>query len=102
MTMTMPNDDAAAVERGWSTWPMRADRAVGRAGLGARAHGRTLVDGGGLLQQLTKRVLEGEMDSHLVWGKRERAGRVPGNARNGRRVKTVLTEAGPVELDVPR
>jgi transposase-like protein len=57
------------------------------------------------LQQLTKRVLEaaleGEMDSHLGYGKHERDGDGD-NARNGRRSKTVLTEAGPVELDVPR
>jgi transposase-like protein len=42
------------------------------------------------------------MDSHLGSGKHEREGRTSGNARNGRRAKTVVTEAGPVELDVPR
>jgi transposase-like protein len=67
-----------------------------------RAQGLSLVGEGGLLQQLTKRVLEAEMDSHLGYGRHERDGRVDGNARNGRRSKTVVTEAGPVELDVPR
>jgi transposase-like protein len=66
----------------------------------------SLVGQGGLLQQLTKRVLEaaleGEMDSHLGSGRHERGGRTSGNARNGRRAKTVLTEAGPVGLEVPR
>jgi transposase-like protein len=64
-----------------------------------------LVGEGGLLQQLTKRVLEaaleGELDAHLGYGKHERDGG-EGNARNGKRAKTVLTETGPVELDVPR
>jgi transposase-like protein len=66
----------------------------------------SLVGEGGLLQQLTKRVLEAaldaEMDSHLGYGKHERESASSGNARNGRRSKTVLTEAGPVRLDVPR
>jgi putative transposase len=59
-----------------------------------------------VLQQLTKRVLEaaleGELDSHLGYGKHETAGRDGGNSRNGRRSKTVVTEAGPVEVEVPR
>src|SRR5690606_10380353 len=42
------------------------------------------------------------MDDHLGYGKNDPAGRGSGNSRNGRRAKTVLTEAGPVELDVPR
>jgi putative transposase len=82
------------------------DALIARLAGQARARGVSLVGEGGLLQQLTKRVLEaaleGEMDSHLGSGKHERAGRVSGNARNGRRAKKVLTEAGPVELDVPR
>ncbi|MGI5182412.1 IS256 family transposase [Dactylosporangium sp. CA-152071] len=83
------------------------DDLIARLAGQARAQGVSLVGEGGLLQQLTKRVLEaaleGEMDSHLGSGKHVRAGRTSsGNARNGRRVKTVLTEAGPVELDVPR
>jgi putative transposase len=82
------------------------DGLIARLAGQARAQGVSLVGEGGLLQQLTKRVLEaaleGEMDSHLGYGKHERDGRVDGNARNGRRSKTVVTEAGPVELDVPR
>jgi putative transposase len=82
------------------------DELVARLAGEARAQGVSLAGEGGLLQQLTKRVLEaaleGEMDSHLGSGKHERVGRVAGNARNGRRGKTVLTQAGPVELEVPR
>ena len=72
----------------------------------ARARGLRLTGEGGLLAQLTTRVLEGalegEMDAHLGYPRHDPAGRDGGNSRNGRRAKTVLTEAGPVEVDVPR
>jgi putative transposase len=75
---------------------------VARAG----AEGVSLTGEGGLLQQLTKLVLEcsleGELDAHLGYGKHDPAGRTGGNSRNGRRSKTVVTEVGPVEVDVPR
>ena len=61
---------------------------------------------GGLLAQLTKRLvesaLEGEITDHLGYDRHELAGRDGGNSRNGHRAKTVLTEVGPVEIDVPR
>ena len=60
----------------------------------------------GLLQQLTRRLLEAsleaEMDAHLGYGKHEVAGRGSGNSRNGKRAKTLLTEAGRVAIEVPR
>jgi putative transposase len=72
----------------------------------ARAEGLRLTGEGGLLGLLTKRVteaaLEGEMDDHLGYSKHDPAGRNGGNSRNGQRGKTVLTEAGPVEIAVPR
>jgi transposase-like protein len=72
----------------------------------ARAGGLKLTGEGGLLGKLTKMVvegaLEGEMDDHLGYGKHDPAGRDGGNSRNGRRAKTVITEAGPVEISVPR
>jgi putative transposase len=72
----------------------------------AQADGVAVGGEGGLLQQLTRLVLEsslqGEMDAHLGYGKHEAVGRDNGNSRNGMRAKTVLTEAGPVEIDVPR
>jgi transposase-like protein len=72
----------------------------------ARAEGLRLTGEGGLLARLTKVVvesaLEGEMDDHLGYGKHDPAGRNGGNSRNGTRPKTVLTEAGPVEIEVPR
>jgi transposase-like protein len=72
----------------------------------ARAEGVTLTGKGGLLGRLTKvaleSVLEGEMDDHLGYGKHDPAGRNSGNSRNGTRPKTVLSGAGPVEIEVPR
>lgn len=72
----------------------------------ARSEGVDLVGPDGLLAGLTKRVLETglevEMSQHLGYDKHAREGRNSGNSRNGTRSKTVLTEVGPVQLDVPR
>jgi transposase-like protein len=72
----------------------------------ARAGGLQLTGEGGLLQQLTKRVLEsaleGEITDHLGYDKHDPAGRGTGNSRNGVRTKTVLTDVGEVSIDVPR
>ncbi|MFE9898842.1 IS256 family transposase [Streptomyces sp. NPDC005529] len=72
----------------------------------ARGKGLQLTGEGGLLQQLTKRVLEsaleGEITDHLGYDKHDPAGKDGGNSRNGTRSKTVLTDIGPVEIDVPR
>jgi transposase-like protein len=72
----------------------------------ARSEGMQLTGDGGLLQQLTKRVLEsaleGEITDHLGYGKHDAAGKNSGNSRNGTRTKTVLTDVGPVEVKVPR
>ena len=42
------------------------------------------------------------MSEHLGYDKHDPVGRNHGNSRNGTRSKTVLTEIGPVEIDVPR
>ncbi|MDQ0145561.1 transposase-like protein [Pseudarthrobacter niigatensis] len=72
----------------------------------AKEQGIDLVGPGGLLNRLTKNVLEtaleAEMDEHLGYEKHDVSGRGSGNSRNGTRTKTVLTEIGPVEIDVPR
>lgn len=79
---------------------------VGRLVEQARAAGLQLTGDGGLLQQLTKRVIEaaldGEITDHLGYDKGDPAGNNGGNSRNGARGKTVLTEVGPVEITVPR
>jgi len=72
----------------------------------ARAEGVELVGPGGLLTGLTKTVLEtaldAEMTEHLGYDRHDPAGRDSGNSRNGTRTKTVLTEIGPVDIEVPR
>ena len=72
----------------------------------ARAEGVELLGPGGLLTGLTKTVLEtaleAELTDHLGYDKHDPAGRNGENSRNGTRAKTVLTELGPVEIDVPR
>ena len=72
----------------------------------ARTEGVELVGPGGLLTGLTKTVLEtalnAEMSEHLGYDKHDAVGRDGGNSRNGTRTKTVLTEIGPVEIEVPR
>jgi len=72
----------------------------------ARREGVSLVGPGGLLAGLTKTVLEtaleSELTDHLGYEKHDPVGRNGGNSRNGARSKTVITEVGPVELDVPR
>ena len=55
-----------------------------------REKGLDLVGEGGLLQQLTKRVLEsaleGEITDHLGYDKHDPAGKDSGNSRNGHRL----------------
>ncbi len=72
----------------------------------AEADGVSLVGPGGLLADLTKRVLEamleGEMTDHVGYEPYDPAGHHSGNSRNGTRTKTVITEIGPIELEVPR
>jgi putative transposase len=72
----------------------------------ARFEGVELVGPGGLLTGLTKTVLEtaldAELEEHLGYPKHAVEGRNTGNSRNGTRPKTVLTEVGEVELEVPR
>lgn len=76
----------------------------------ARAAGVSLVGPGGLLSQVTRTVLqsalEAEMTEHLGYEKGDSVGRRSGggrgNHRNGSSPKTVQTEVGPVQLQVPR
>ncbi len=61
---------------------------------------------GGVLKQLTKRLvenaLEGEMTEHLGYEPHAAEGKNTGNSRNGRSEKTIHTDTGSVEIDVPR
>jgi putative transposase len=65
----------------------------------AGADPNTVFDPNGLIDDLKKalaeRVLNAEMDHHL-------AGEEPSNRRNGYGKKTVITDTGQIELEVPR
>src|SRR5512136_35691 len=65
----------------------------------AGADPKTAFDPNGLLDELKKafaeRALNAEMDHHLTSGE-------PGNKRNGYGRKTVTTDSGRIELEIPR
>jgi transposase-like protein len=89
---------------GPSAEELEAARELVRA---ARDKGVALTGPDGLLKALTKTVietaLEEEMAEHLGYDKHDPIGRNGGNSRNGKRAKTVLTDAaGEVDIEVPR
>ncbi len=65
-----------------------------------------LLSENGLLQQLTKalveRALNGEMTHHLGYEKHSTAGNNSGNSRNGTTPKTIKGKRGQMEIEVPR
>jgi putative transposase len=72
----------------------------------AQAEGAELLGPDRLLSQVTKAVLERalteELTGHLRYDKHDPAGRGSGNSRKGATGKTVLTDVGAVDLQVPR
>src|SRR3954451_8215525 len=73
----------------------------------ARDRGVALTGPEWLLKALTKTVVETaldeEMSEHLGYDKHAVEGRNRENSRNGKRSKTIVTEAaGEVQIDVPR
>jgi len=73
----------------------------------ARDRGVALTGPDGLLKALTKTVVETaldeEMSEHLGYDKHAPEGRNRENSRNGKRSKTIVTEAaGEVRIEVPR
>jgi transposase-like protein len=72
----------------------------------ARDEGVALTGDGGLLTDLMRSVLqrglEVEMAEHLGYERHAVEGRGSGNSRNGSYPKTVTTEIGEIDLEVPR
>ena len=72
----------------------------------AREAGIDVAGDSGLIAQMMKAVLEAalaeELTDHLGYEPGDPAGRGSGNSRNGTTSKTLLTQAGPVELETPR
>jgi putative transposase len=81
-------------------------QAIDRMLADAQASGMPLDGTDGLINQLTRAVIEralgAEMDDHLGYVKGDPAGNGSGNSRNGHFGKTVTTTAGPVRIQVPR
>src|SRR5690348_17893095 len=86
--------------------PLVDDELAGQLLGKAQAGGAELLGPDGLLSQVTRAVLERalaeEMTGHLGYEKHGPAGRGSGNSRNGATPKTVLTDVGAVDLQVPR
>ncbi len=106
-TAAVPGDETSKRPGRARTTPLGVDaELVGQLVAQAREQGLQLSGEGGLLQQLTKIVLEsaleGEITDHLGYDKHDPAGANSGNSRNGSRAKTVLTDVGSVEVAVPR
>ena len=103
----MTDHDVIVVKEADTPGEARVDRSFAEQLVAkAKADGVDLVGPGGLLAGLTKQVLEAglevEMEEHLGYPKHAVEGRNHGNSRNGTRTKTVITEVGPVDIEVPR
>jgi transposase-like protein len=72
----------------------------------ARAEGVDLTGDDGLLTGIVRQVLQAglevELEDHLGYERYDPAGRNSGNSRNGSYPKTVTTEIGEVEVQMPR
>src|ERR1700761_5021661 len=71
-----------------------------------KAEGIELLGDGGLIAEFSKRILERALDEELTdelgYERGDPAVRGSGNSRDGTTPKTVITEIGVVDLDVPR
>jgi putative transposase len=95
-------DEAAATRLAKAISPEAIDALLADA----KASGTPLDGVDGLLNQMTKAVLERALDveltEHLGYERGDSAGFGSGNSRNGVGSKTVATSAGPVTIAVPR
>ncbi|QAA31102.1 IS256 family transposase [Clostridium manihotivorum] len=55
-----------------------------------------------MFRDVLQEALEAEMDEALGYGKYEGSEKINGNSRNGYSKKTIKTELGPVQVDIPR
>jgi putative transposase len=99
-------EGSAAEEASRRLAELVAPEAIDRILADSKVSGTPLDGPDGVLNQLTKAVIEralgAEMDDHLGYARHDRSGRGAGNSRNGYSAKTVTTSNGPVRLDVPR
>ena len=82
-----------------------ADEVIDELLAGARTE-EEIVGPGGVLAQLTKRLVEramsAELTEHLGYEPHQEPPGGAGNTRNGSTAKTLATEHGPVEVETPR
>lgn len=82
-----------------------ADEVIDELLAGARTE-EEIVGPGGVLAQLTKRLVEramsAELTEHLGYEPHQEPPGGSGNTRNGSTAKTLATEHGPVEIETPR
>jgi hypothetical protein len=82
-----------------------SDEVVDQLLAGARTE-EEIVGPGGVLAQLTKRLVERamsvELTEHLGYERHQEPPGGSGNTRNGSTAKTLATEHGPVEVSTPR
>src|SRR6478735_3458328 len=82
-----------------------ADEVIDELLAGARTE-EEIVGPGGVLAQLTKRLVEramsAELTEHLGYERHQEPPGGTGNTRNGSTAKTLATEHGPVEVRTPR
>src|SRR5919197_5653314 len=82
-----------------------ADEVIDELLAGARTE-EELIGPGGVLAQLTKRLVEralsAELTGHLGYEPHQEPPGGVGNTRNGSTGKTLATEQGPVEIETPR
>jgi putative transposase len=98
------NNEVGAATEGGS--PVIDDATVERLMDQIDAEGLELLGPDGILTELTSKImnraLEVEMADHLGYERGDPAGWGSGNNRNGSYPKTVLTDAGGIDIDVPR
>jgi len=82
-----------------------SDEVVDQLLAGARTE-EEIIGPGGVLAQLTKRLVEralsAELTEHLGYEPHQEPPGGTGNTRNGSTAKTLATEHGPVEIETPR
>src|SRR6266581_1559866 len=82
-----------------------ADEVIDELLAGVRSE-EEIVGPGGVLAQLTKRLVEramaAELTEHLGYEPHQEPPGGTGNARNGSTAKTLATEQGPVRIETPR
>ena len=99
-------DEIIDIEPGADSGSVVPDALIYAVMASVDAGGIELLGENGAIAELTKRLLERglneELSDHLGYEAGDPTGRGSGNNRNGTSAKTVLTEIGAVNLDIPR